>query len=275
MISRTCKILSCVFSLFVAGGVTTPLAADPAMLLSSTICDNQRDSFDYFWLLGNDPMTLLYFMDNAGIVRPVGHATAFDTQTDVQITIHGNVDRVGPFSGAGFAANFHAAHPTAPDSVTMNVCFGAAIPPGGVSSMARLARSYPGQNPNSTVIPDVAAPAVACSLRASATNNPFVPVANLAQAVYRSGVQHTVNYGPRLASLMAEWNNAGIPYPGTQPPQSYQSYCRAQPLANPGAWLAGFLNNVNARFGAAYLGLVNSNYGGSPFVACGAANQCD
>ena len=284
------KIINCryIFGLVIALLFTpvTTVKADPAILLGTTICQNQRDAMDYQWVLSRTQnLKLFYISGNSpanGTISSVGApAYNFDDAEHVYISIHGAVNSVANFSGADFATVFHAHHPAAPSEVNMYVCQSGTIPPGvgGVSSMAALARMYPGPAPNSTVIRMTApAPHANCALRGSAGNAPINPVINIAGAVYRTAVAHTPGQAAILNRLLNDWTDAvNFPYPdGAVPAQSFQSYCQNQRMLDiTGQWVDTFVDNVNITFGADYLNLINANYGGNPFLVCDAANPCN
>ncbi|WP_417461342.1 hypothetical protein [Kordiimonas sp.] len=254
--------------------------ADPAALLGKTICDNQADSFDYQWITANVADVDLFFLSGDtvenGTINAVGHEEDFNDADDVYIALHGAVDVVGDFSGADFAALFLANHASTPTSVTFYVCQSGTPPEGGVSSMAALARSYPGEVEHSTLIGAVNAPGpnTCPALAVDADAEPFDPIDALGQAVYHTDIDHTDDFDERLAYLMDRWDGGGVTYPDTE--QTYEDYCEAQLANDPtGQWVSGFIANVNAQFGAAYLSLVNANYGGDDLVTCGPDVQCD
>lgn len=257
--------------------------ADPGIIMGSSICDNQADSFDHQWITANVANTHLYFLSGTdaqnGAINRVGAAPAFNGADDVYIAVHGDVNQVDAFPATQFALLFLNNHAAVPNSVTFYVCQSGT--PGGVgniSSMARVARAYPGQAQNSTLIQAVNAPAPnSCpALAVDAANQPFQPIQNIADAVYRTNINTTQGHNALLNALLHDWDNAATPYPNTQ--QSFHDYCDAQLQNDPtGQWVPGFIQNVVATFGADYLALINTNYGGNPLVTCGAGNgaQCN
>ena len=264
----------------------TAVKADPAILLGTTICQNQRDAMDYQWVLSRTQNLKLFYISgnspaNGAINRVGAPAYNFDDTEHVYINIHGGVNSVANFSGADFATVFQANHPSAPSEVNMYVCQSGTIPPGlgAVSSMAALARMYPGPAPNSTVITMAAPEPNACpALRSSAGNAPIIPVASIAGAVYRTAVAHTPGQAAILDGLENGWDDAvNFPYPnGAIPAESFEDYCQNQRVLDAtGQWVDTFVNNVNITFGAAYLNLINANYGGNPFLVCDDANPCN
>ena len=58
--------------------VNFPVAADPAILLGSTICQNQRDAMDYQWVSSIEPYLKLYFVSgNTAANGAITSAIAF------------------------------------------------------------------------------------------------------------------------------------------------------------------------------------------------------
>jgi|GEM_PF-5779386 len=260
---------------------TQTAVADPAILMGSTICQNQRDSFDFAWLTANHENLQPFFIsgdDAHGVITPLGHANPFNDSADVYISIHGDVDEVGDFSGANFAASFLANHATTPDSVTFYVCQSSTVPAGGVSSMAALARSYPGPVANSTAIGAVDAPEpdTCPALAVNAAAEPFAPIATIQPAVYRTLFDETDGHDAALGTLEGAWDDAaGTPYPGSD--LSFEDYCAEQLAADAtgATWVLEFINAVEDQFANDYLALINTNYAGNAFVSCGPGVQCD
>ena len=258
----------------------TPATANPAIMLGDTICDNQADVFDYDWITANVANTRLFFVSgnsvNTGVITPIGHTDAFDNSADVNIALHGDVNVVSNFSGTDFAAVFLANHASTPTTVTMYVCESGTPSPNTLSSMAAVARSYPGQAQDSTAITTVTAPGpnTCPQLRSSATA-PVTPINAIAAATYSTGVSHTNGYGAALATLTNAWDSQQTLYPNTQ--QTYEDYCTAQLALDPtgAAWVAGFITNVVTQFSVDYLALINTNYDGNALATCGTNVQCD
>jgi len=254
----------------------TPVTAAPAILLGTSICDNQADAFGYQWKADNVVNTRLFFMTGNnvgnGAITAVGHADAFNASGDVYIEMHGRIDGVANFNGQDFATVFLANHP-APTNVSMYVCQAGTQSAGaGTSSMARLARSYPGVTTDSTVINMTAPAPNACPALQGSAGLPIAPIINLAQASIRTDVQHVNPAHTNLVNkLVHDWNNTN--YPGTV--QSFGAYCTAQLANAPGGWLAKFIADVVAQFNADYLALINTNYAGNNLVVCGPGVQCD
>ncbi len=254
--------------------------ANPGILLGGTICDNQADAFDYVWITDNVQNTRLFFVSGNsvqnGAITAVGHKDAFDKSADVYIVLHGAINVVGDFSGTDFAKVFLANHPSTPTNVTMYVCQSGTPPLNGVSSMAALARSYPGNTQDSTLVTAMTAPGPnSCpALRASASDNPFVPINAIKDAAYRTGVQHTKAYAAALKALLDGWTDQNTPYPNTK--QTYEDYCKDQLKKDAtGQWVSGFIANVSKEFGAKYLALINTNYNGNALATCGTNVQCN
>lgn len=258
----------------------TPATANPAILLGDTICDNQADVFDYDWITANVANTRLFFVSgnsvNTGVITAIGHTDAFDNSADVNVALHGDINVVSNFSGTDFAAVFLANHASTPTTVNMYVCQSGTPSLNTLSSMAAVARSYPGQAQNSTAITTVTAPgANSCpALRSSATA-PVTPINAIGAAVYRTSVSHTNGYNAALATLINAWDSQQTLYPNTL--QTYEGYCRAQLALDPtgAAWVAGFITNVVNQFSTDYLALINTNYGGNALATCGTNVQCN
>ena len=267
-------MLFCPFSFMVSSA-----AASSAILLGTTICDNQADAMDYVWKQANDPTVRLFFIsgnNNAnGQINPVGHAYAFELSDDVSINIHGNVGTVADFSGQDFARVFVRYHPTPPRVVTMYVCQSGTVPLGigAMSSMASLARSYQGGAPAYTLVGAMNAPAPnECPYLRGRTVQNAPPVGSLAFAQYKTNVGHIQpNYDNLLYAMVNSWDGT-THYPGTV--LSFKRYCQQQLANDPtGQWLTGFIQQVNLSFGVQYLNLVNFNYGGNNFAICGTNNN--
>lgn len=255
--------------------------ADPALLMGSTICQNQRDAMDYPWVTSNVDNLKLFFIsgddDEDGAITAIGHENAFNASDDVYISIHGAVDEVGDFSGSDFAAVFLANHADTPNSVTFYVCQSGTVPEGGVSSMAKLARSYPGEAENSTLITAVNAPQAGCSpaLAVNAEETPFDPIQTIQPATYRTNISTTGDHDQILTALTEAWISNETPYPETE--TSYAAYCATKLEEDPtgASWVRAFIDNVVDEFGEEYLSLVNTNYAGEGLSTCGADVQCD
>lgn len=267
-----------------------PAAAEPAILMDPSICQNQTTSFTYVWKAANVQNLRLFYLSgstaNPGQIHAVGHQDAFDASEEVNVNIHGTVDEVGAYTGQAFAAVFQANHATVPDSVNMYVCRSGTVPQGQnqLSSMARLARAYPGNaGPGSTAIGAMTAPGNiplpgGCPPLSSGDGNPPVPVDNIAAAVVRTDVEHVQPAHNNIRNaLINDWDgNGNVFYPGLQNDVSFRDYCTNQAVQDPtGAWLPAFIDNVNATFGQRYLDLINTNYGGAPLVTCGVGVQCN
>lgn len=280
MIKRIQKY--CTAALLLAAGGTASFA-DPAIIMGQTICDNQADAFDYDWITSNVADTRLFFLsgDTAddGAINAVGHEDAFNDSATVYISVHGDVDIVDSFSGAGFASLFHNNHATTPVAVTFYVCQSSTVPDGegAISSKAALARAYPGEAAGSTLIQTVTAPEPdSCpALAVDAAATPFDPIETIAAAVYRTDISQTEDHDTALAVLLDEWGGGnGVTYPETE--QSFQAYCEAQLEADAsGQWIPDFIANVVTQFSEDYLTLINTNYGGDPLVTCGVDAQCN
>ncbi len=279
MIKRLQKYCSAALLL---AACSTASFANPAIIMGRTICDNQADSFDYDWITSNVANTRLFFLsDNPGAINAVGHADAFNNSASVYISVHGDVDIVDVFSGAGFAALFQNNHAATPDAVTFYVCQSSTVPPGAgaVSSKAALARAYPGAAAGSTLIKTVTAPAPnSCpALAVDAANEPFQPILNISDAVYRTDINTTANHDAALDVLLDEWGGGnGVVYPGTA--QSFEDYCQTQlGIDATGQWVPGFITEVVNQFSQDYLTLINTNYSGNPLIDCGVTSgvQCD
>lgn len=252
--------------------------ADRAIVMGRSICDNQADSFDYRWITSKVDDTKLFFLSGdtaaSGTINAVGHAGTFNALNEIYVAVHGAVNVVDAFSGTDFAALFLSNHKDTPDSVTFYVCESGTPPQSGTSSMAAVARKYPGLGENSTSIGAVNAPAsnMCPALAVNSANTPFNPVEDISAAVYRTNVSHTDKHEELLRELEKAWSDENdTPYPGTE--QSYASYCQSQLAGDPtGAWLLAFIANAADEFGDRYLALVNTNYGGNDLKTCG---QCD
>ncbi len=253
----------------------TPAKANPAILMGPSICDNQADVFDYVWKTQNVSNTKLFFISgnnqSNGKIHAVNHQDNFDNSQDVYIMLHGDTDVVSTFNGTDFAKVFFANHQTAPKNVTMYVCKSGTIPPNGVSSMAKLARLYPGQTLNSTKINMTAANGCP-ALRGSQGNNPIQPIHNIASASYKVNPSQTSQYPSQLNLLLKGW--AQDIYPQTN--KTYEDYCEDQLIQDKtGRWVDKFIKEVNNKYDQEYLKLINYNYGGNPFANCGPQNQCN
>ncbi|MCJ9427998.1 hypothetical protein [Kordiimonas marina] len=261
-------------------GTTSPAWAD-ATLMGSSICDNQADSFDYLWIAANNNNPDLYFLSgnsvNNGAINAVGHNNQFNNANNVYIAVHGGVDQVDAFSGTAFAQLFLNNHGNVPTSVTFYVCQSGTVPNNGVSSMAAVAQSYPGNQQNSTLIQTVTAPGPnSCpALAVNSAQPPVNPIGNLALAVYHTGIQHTQAYNGLLNTLLTEWAGGNnVVYPNTN--LSFQGYCQQQlGVDATGQWVPAFITAVNNQFGADYLALVNANYDGNALATCGVGQQCN
>lgn len=266
-----------------AGLMTAQTAvADPAILMGSTICQNQRDSFDFAWLTANHENLQPFFLsgDDAsnGTITALGHANPFNDSDDVFIALHGWTDLVGDFSGADFATVFLANHASTPQSVTFYVCQSGTVPNGGVSSMAAVARKYPGQAVNSTLIGAVNAPSPGTcpALAVNAASEPFNAITTIQPAVYRTGISMTAGHNAAESTLTTAWTDAtNTPYPNTT--QSFKDYCTGKLAQDPtgASWVLSFLNNVETQFANDYLALINTNYGGNALATCGPNVQCN
>lgn len=254
---------------------------DPAIVMGRSICDNQADSFDYRWTASNVDNTKLFFLSGNsaanGAINAVGDQSSFNASDDIYIAVHGALNVVDTFSGTDFATLFLNNHQKTPNSVTFYVCQSGTPPHNGVSSMAAVARSYPGEEENSTLIGAVNAPGpnTCPALAVNAANQLFDPINNISAAVYRTDVSHTDDHNKLLDGLVKAWGDKdGTPYPGTK--QSYEGYCRAQLTTDPkGAWVPDFIANVAAQFSVDYLALINTNYGGDNLETCGPGVQCN
>lgn len=260
---------------------TTSAVAAPAIVLSPSICDNQAEVFGYAWKAANVANTQLFFVSGNtalnGAINPVGHANAFNASADVNIFIHSNTGNIGNFTGAEFAALFLANHAATPNSVNLYACNSGTVapPPVGVSSMAQIARSYPGLAANSTLIAAMTAPGPGtCPAQRGSAGLPIVPVLTIAASSMRTGVLNTPAKAAILNTLVTEWNGGGVVYPGTA--VTFQAHCTAQlALDATGQWVPQFITDVSAQFGVDYLALINTNYGGNNLVTCGVGAQCN
>lgn len=274
--SLECSSMAAVV-LIVASLFTTPSLANPGILLDARICDNQAVAFGVIWKSYHLDDPRLFFVsgnDAHGNIHAINHGDPFDGSQDVTIFSHGNVGRVGNFSGADFATVFRANHPTAPGNVNFYSCNSGTIPLDGVSNMALLARAFPAENdPNATLIGSMNAPGHGtCPAQRGPATETGAAVATIAESVMRTNVGHLGHYAGLVATLQGQWAGNGVHYPGTN--QSFGQYCQQQLVNDPtGQWVPGFLEQVHTQFGAEYLALINSNYGGDEFVTCGANNN--
>ncbi|WP_339858099.1 hypothetical protein [Thalassospira alkalitolerans] len=257
--------------------VASPAVANPAIVLDETICDNQATGFNAIWVAGNVANTRLFFASGTtavnGAINPVGHGNNFNASDDVYVTIHGGIDKVGEFSGTDFAALFQANHVNPPHNVTMYVCLSGTVPNGGLSSMARIARAYPGVAPNSTLINAVTAPGPnGCTAPRgpAVVNGPLVLA--IPQAVIRTDVVESPPHDVIEQRLVDQWAGANnVVFPNTA--DSFEDFCRQNVQLDPtGQWVPGFLQAMNAQFGVDYLALINTNSAGNDLVTCGAGN---
>lgn len=264
------------------------ILAQPAILMGSTICDNQENSFTYQWKnsnlisQGNKPYLFFINGNNAanGRIYPVGHGNNFNLSPDVYITIHGNANQVADFNGNDFATVFHNNHLNTPIAVTMYVCqSGTPAGPAHISSMAYIARRYPGVVVNSTLIETMTAPANGQNgaLRGP-TQTGGLPIQSLNQATYRGNPQQQQpQYNTLLQQLLNSWAGTdGTRYPGSA--VSFGDFCQQQLANDPtGQWIPNFIQNVVQTFQVQYLQLINLNSAGTPLATCGVANgiQCN
>jgi len=256
--------------------------AAPAIIMGNTICQDPSDAFDHQWINTQvDEPANLYFLsgNNAvnGVLNLVGHEAAFNDSQVVYVAIHGWIRTVGDFSADDFATVFRANHAATPTNVTFNVCQSGTPADDQPSTMATVARRYPGEAANSTLIQQVIAPGpdTCPALAVNAAAQPFDPIAAIGDAVYRTDIETTDEHDAAEQRITDAWNNAATtPYPETD--QSYQGFCQAQLVEDPaGAWVPGFINQVIDQFGADYLALINTNYAGDQFAVCGTAVQCN
>lgn len=239
--------------------------ADGAVLMTSAICDNPRDSIDSQWFALHHGATDVFFMrEDTGAVVAMNAANGFDTYADIYVVSHGNEEDVGPFPKADFAANLHAAHPTRPDKVYFDSCNTAL----GADTVLALTNAAYGN-----LVPEIFGPAGLCKIVGN--GNP-----DLATAVsrYNAELLPENQFDAVAGNIMAIWQNGD--YAGTGQP--WETACRQFADDADMAGLEAFRLAVQATFLKApvypigeshnYGLLIQWNTGGEEFFQCGTAN---
>ncbi|WP_332117794.1 hypothetical protein [Azorhizobium caulinodans] len=246
--------------------------ADYAMVLTSTLCQNQYDAMNVVWArthpAGPGAQKLFYF-DGTNFTA-VGHTAPFDSLSEVVISAHGNKGSIGPKSAADFATAFLDKHAATPNSVTLLTCY-SATGSTGKSVMGALAAKYPSAGPAGTLVANLYGSKVCSALRKPASG----PAAMISEAIYYDGVVISEEGKKIVTALVDDWTKKIYPGLGGKD-QTFASYCTA--VLSDVTALPDFITAVDGQYGARYLELINDNGGGSSQTRCGAAEPakvCD
>lgn len=238
--------------------------ADGAVVMTSLICQDPRDSIDTLWVSRRYGANDVFFMQDDNTIVPMDAAAAFDARQNIYVVSHGDEDHVGEFPKAQFAANLHTAHPSLPATVYFDSCNTAS---GGNTVLAQTNALYGNQ------IPALYGPQGACQLVGN--GNPDVASADNR---YDAGLVPVNQFDAVADNIMDVWQNQNYVDSGMTWEAACESYVGNGDMASLNTFRLAvqdkFLNAPLYPVGEShnYGYLIQWNTGGNDFFQCGLQN---
>lgn len=247
-----------------AAQVSVALAGS-AVLMTSAICDNPRDSIDSQWFALHYGATDVFFMrEDDGTVVAMKAAAGFDTYEDVYVVSHGNDEVVGPFPKAEFATNFATAHPSRPATVYFDSCDTA----NGTDTVLALTNGAYGNQ-----VPEIYGPKGLCKIVGNGS-----PDLATAASRYNAELLPENQFETVAGNIMAIWQNGNYAGSGLSWETACTQYAAAADMERLEAFRLAvqdtFLNAPVYPIGEShnYGLLIQWNTGGEEYFQCGKAN---